>query len=39
MEDAEKAGDKELAGFFKETLEHYRSIADKAKRLTASRLS
>ena len=39
MKDAEDANDKELSDFFNESLILYRSLADKAKKITASRLA
>jgi hypothetical protein len=37
-EDAKRDGDNELAGFFDEAREQYRSLAEKAKKFTKSKL-
>jgi hypothetical protein len=37
-EDAKKADDQELADFFNEALDQYRGLAEKAKKLSKSRL-
>jgi hypothetical protein len=39
IKDAEDASDQELSDFFGESLTLYRSLADKAKKLAASRLA
>ena len=39
IRDAEHAKDSELSDFFGESLTLYRTIADKARKLTASRLA
>jgi len=39
IEDAEKADDQELSDFFGESLTLYGSLADKSKKLAASRLA
>lgn len=38
QDDAKKAGDDELAAFFDEALKQYRDLAEKAKKLSKSRL-
>ncbi len=39
LSDAEKEGDKELTDFLREADDHYRKIAEKAKKLLKTRLS
>ena len=39
MQDAQKAGDRELADFFQEAKEQSRKCADRAKELLSKRLS
>ncbi|MCK9275416.1 MAG: hypothetical protein M0P57_10025 [Syntrophales bacterium] len=39
LEDAQKDSDKELTDFLREADDHYRTIAEKAKKLLRNRLS